>query len=122
MLLASFVAFIPGILAYLTYIFVSDRSIEDINIYDVILILFYSLILEQVRSVIVGSHIYVFFLFYFLIIPVLLGVLSDLVMRALVGTPLELYRYGLIEEFDFLKDTSDVPRWQRETKNTANMQ
>lgn len=120
--IAALTILFPGFLAYFVYVGLRSSEFDEIKRSHVVLILFFALffqILQDFSGDLMESPVYQG-LFYF-VLPILLGILSDVSHRLFVTYFVKQYQEGLIDRIGALRfvDVGNVSRWQKTVKNYA---
>jgi hypothetical protein len=114
--IAALTVLFPGVLAYFTYIGLRSLDFDRIKRSHIVLILFFTLLFQILKDLSGGRVDGVIAqIGYFFILPVLLGVFSDIIHRIFVTYIAEAYQNQIIDRFYTLKsmDVGNLSRWQK---------
>lgn len=115
-ILASLTVLFPGIVAYFIYIGIRSTEFERIKRGHILLILVFTLFFQIIRNIF-GDFTQnpLEGILYFFILPIVVGVFSDLVHRFFVTVAVEKYQGYIIDNVKIfkLKDVGNVSRWQK---------
>lgn len=116
LLLESLTVLFPGFLAYFIYVGLRTEEFEQIKKSHIVLILFFTLlfqIVDDLSGVWMDNPFYLGI--YYFVLPVLVGVISDVVHRLFVTVGVRMYQESFINQSDHLKliDVGNVTRWQK---------
>jgi len=120
-----FIAFLPGILAFVIYRTLSDKDFGKIDKLDLLIVVFFTLLIEVLRSIITPSNYSneTGLLAYYLASGVILAFIPYPVHRGFlryIFTNYEDYIVSEIGDIDYT-DTGKVTRWTKILKeNTPN--
>lgn len=109
-----FLAFLPGILAFVIYRSSSDKDFGKIDKLDYLIIIFFTLLVESTRSVLpnpwtANSNL----ILYYLVSGAVLGFISDIGHRIYLNYPAKWYDEILIPMIGTIEntDTAETARW-----------
>lgn len=111
-----FLSFLPGILAFLVYRTLSDRSFGDLDKLDYLIVVFFTILSEVSRSIIFPVNIMGWepgILTYYIFSGVCLGFLGDIVHRLFLEYVVKNYEDYIEPKIGNIQntDTGKVTRW-----------
>jgi hypothetical protein len=111
-----FLAFLPGILAFLVYRTLSDRSFGNLDKLDYLLVVFFAILSELSRSVMYPLNIMGWepgVLTYYLFSGIILGFLGDIAHRLFLEYIVKNYEENVEPKIGNIEntDTGKVTRW-----------
>lgn len=119
-LIASLTVLFPGILAYFVYVGLRSTGFQRLARVDLVIILLFTLLFEVAQSGLIDpGRSLLHQAVYFIIAPVLLGVVADLGQRFFVTSVANRYQRRVIdgtESFELI-DVGNVSRWQKTVKS-----
>lgn len=119
-ILTSLTVLFPGFVAYFVYVGLRTADFEEIKRSHLILILFFTLFFQIIDSYTASlSGNILFPVVYYLLLPVLIGAISDLSHRFFVTVLVDEYQSRIVEKSSNFKltDVGNVSRWQKTIKD-----